>query len=70
MIVTAPRGATIQSAPALLSLAAAFPPAVCGSQEYNRHTRRRKMLLELQISIACDENVEPLQPIRCTDVQT
>jgi hypothetical protein len=43
---------------------------VCGSQDYNRHTRRRKMLLELQISIACDENVEPLQPIRCTDVQT
>lgn len=31
-------------------------------RNYNRHTRRREMLLELQISIAGDENVEPLLP--------
>ena len=37
-------------------------PGASGSQDYNRHTRRRKVLLELQISIACDENVEPLMP--------
>jgi hypothetical protein len=37
-------------------------PCASGSQDYNRHTRRRKVLLELQISIACDENVEPLLP--------
>jgi hypothetical protein len=37
-------------------------PCASGSQDYNRHTRRWKVLLELQISIACDENVEPLLP--------
>ncbi len=37
-------------------------PCASGAQDYNRHTRRQKVLLELQISIACYENVEPLLP--------